>query len=292
MEEGSLRCDANVSIMLKGATEFGAKVEVKNMNSIRNVKRAIEHEFVRQAELLEKGEKIHQDTRSFDASTGTTFSMRSKEMAHDYRYFPEPDLPPMIITKEEVARVNAAMPELPNALKQRYINEYHLSEYDAAQLTDDKLISLYFEKLAKEGGDYKAAANWIIGPVKSYLNKNAVDIEQYPLAPERLAELIHLIADGKTNFTIASTKLLPEMLEDKSSSALAIAEKLNLIQSSDSSMITAIADEVLAAFPEKVAEFKDGKKGLMGLFVGEVMKRSGGKADPKLTNQILTEKLN
>jgi aspartyl-tRNA(Asn)/glutamyl-tRNA(Gln) amidotransferase subunit B len=198
----------------------------------------------------------------------------------------------MIITKEEVARVNAAMPELPNALKQRYIKDFQLSEYDAAQLTEDKALSAYFEKLAKAGGDYKAAANWIIGPVKSYLNKNAVEINEYPLAPERLAELIHLIADGKTNFTTASTKLLPVMLEDHTSSALAIAEKMNLIQSSDSSMITAIADEVLAAFPEKVAEFKDGKKGLMGLFVGEVMKRSGGKADPKLTNQILTEKLN
>lgn len=291
MEEGSMRCDANVSVRLKGATKLGTKVEVKNMNSIRNVQRAIEFEFKRQCQCLEEGVTIYQETRNFDAVSGETRSMRSKEMAHDYRYFPEPDLPPLIVSKEYVDRVKSALPELPEALFKKYTTQFGLSEYDAYWITDDKATVLYFEDIIKHTSDYKAAANWMMGKIRSYLNEKGLSIEQFPLSGAKIGELIALVKEGKVSNTVAAENIFPVLLNSPSKSALAIAEDQNLIQQSDESALAAWVDEVLAKFPEKVADYKGGKTGLLGLFMGEVMKASGGKADPKVTTRLLREKL-
>ncbi len=291
MEEGSLRCDANISIRLKGADVLNQRVEVKNMNSIRNVKRAIEYEFSRQVDAVEKGEKILMETRNFDAVTGTTSSMRSKEMAHDYRYFPEPDLLPVIVSEALIEKIRSEMPALPNELKHKFHTEFGLSEYDASILTEDKYVSDYFAQIIAHTSDYKAAANWIIGPIKSYVNEHAIAFESFPLKADKIAELIVLIEKGITNFSVASNKLLPALLAHMDKSAMQLAEELNLVQSSNSDEIEKYIDLVLQEYPEKVLEYKSGKKGLMGLFVGEVMKKSGGKSDPKITTKLLNEKL-
>jgi aspartyl-tRNA(Asn)/glutamyl-tRNA(Gln) amidotransferase subunit B len=291
MEEGSLRCDANISIRLKGADVLNQRVEVKNMNSIRNVKRAIEYEFSRQVDAVEKGEKILMETRNFDAVTGTTSSMRSKEMAHDYRYFPEPDLLPVIVSEALIEKIRSEMPALPNELKHKFHTEFGLSEYDASILTEDKYVSDYFAQIIAHTSDYKAAANWIIGPIKSYVNEHAIAFESFPLKADKIAELIVLIEKGITNFSVASNKLLPALLANMDKSAMQLAEELNLVQSSNSDEIEKYIDLVLQEYPEKVLEYKSGKKGLMGLFVGEVMKKSGGKSDPKITTKLLNEKL-
>jgi aspartyl-tRNA(Asn)/glutamyl-tRNA(Gln) amidotransferase subunit B len=291
MEEGSLRCDANVSVRLKGAKEFGVKVEVKNMNSIRNVKRALEHEIERQIALVEAGEKIDQDTRSFDAATGKTTSMRSKEAANDYRYFPEPDLPPVILSDNDIDNIRKEMPELPEAMKQRFITE-GLSTYDAGILTEDKQTAFYFEQVRKASGNIKAAANWVMGPVRSYCNENALLIENFSVSPSSIAEVIKLIDEGKINFTIASQQLFPALVKQQGKiSPTELAGQMNLIQQSDEGLILKYIDEALAKYPEKVQEYKSGKTGLAGLFMGEVMKLSKGKADPKLTNKLLLHKL-
>jgi aspartyl-tRNA(Asn)/glutamyl-tRNA(Gln) amidotransferase subunit B len=291
MEEGSLRCDANISIRLKGADVLNQRVEVKNMNSIRNVKRAIEYEFSRQVDVVEKGENILMETRNFDAVTGTTSSMRSKEMAHDYRYFPEPDLLPVIVSEALIEKIRSEMPALPNELKHKFHTEFGLSEYDASILTEDKYVSDYFAQIIANTSDYKAAANWIIGPIKSYVNEHAIAFESFPLKADKIAELIVLIEKGITNFSVASNKLLPALLANMDKSAMQLAEELNLVQSSNSDEIEKYIDLVLQEYPEKVLEYKSGKKGLMGLFVGEVMKKSGGKSDPKITTKLLNEKL-
>ena len=291
MEEGSLRCDANISIRVKGTDVLNQRVEVKNMNSIRNVKRAIEYEFTRQVEAVEKGEKIVMETRNFDALTGTTSSMRSKEMAHDYRYFPEPDLLPIHVSEAFIENLRSAMPALPNELKEKFQQEFGLSEYDSSILTEDKYVSDYFGQIIQFTTDYKAAANWIIGPVKSYVNEKAIQFEAFPLKAAKVAELIVLIEKGITNFSVASNKLFPALLQHPEKSAMQLAEEMNVIQSSDEGEIERFIDEVLEEYAEKVLEFKSGKKGLMGLFVGEVMKKSGGKSDPKLTTKLLNQKL-
>lgn len=291
MEEGSLRCDANISIRIKGTDVLNQRVEVKNMNSIRNVKRAIEYEFTRQVEAVENGEKIVMETRNFDAPTGTTSSMRSKEMAHDYRYFPEPDLLPIHVSEAFIENIRSAMPALPNELKAKFQQEFGLSEYDASILTEDKYVSDYFGQVIEFTTDYKAAANWIIGPVKSYVNEKAIQFEAFPLKAAKVAELILLIEKGITNFSVASNKLFPALLHHPEKSAMQLAEEMNVIQSSDEGEIERFIDEVLEEYAEKVLEYKGGKKGLMGLFVGEVMKKSGGKSDPKLTTKLLNQKL-
>jgi len=292
MEEGSLRCDANVSVRLKGTEAFGVKVEVKNMNSIRNVKRAIEYEIKRQVEAIENGETLVQETRSFDAAKGTTFSMRSKEAAHDYRYFPEPDLQPLTITDEMIESVRKTMPALPKELMHRYVEELKLSVYDAEILTSEKAVSNYFEALITHTKNYKAAANWIIGPVKTWANENAMEIEQLPVQPATIAELIGLTDAGKINFTIAAQQLFPRLLTSNGKSALELATELNLIVESDNTLIEQLANDALAKYPDKVLEYKNGKTGIIGLFMGEIMKMSKGKADPKLATKILEEKLN
>jgi aspartyl-tRNA(Asn)/glutamyl-tRNA(Gln) amidotransferase subunit B len=291
MEEGSLRCDANISVRLKGAPAFGVKVEVKNMNSIRNVQRAIDHEIKRQIEEIEAGNIITSDTRNFDATTGTTTLLRSKEKANDYRYFPEPDLPPVLVSEEYINKVHKAMPALPHELHHRFTQELGLSEYDAGVLTDTKEVALYFNSLVNETNNYKAAANWVMGPIKSYLNEQALDMEQFPLKTTAIAGLIKLIDDGKISYSVASQKIFPEMIVNPSLSAMDVAQQQNMMQESDSGALKTYAEQAIAKFPDKVAEYKSGKTGLLGLFMGEVMKLSGGKADPKMTSQIVKELL-
>ena len=291
MEEGSFRCDANISVRKKGDKKLGTKAEIKNLNSIRNVKRAVEFESRRMIEMLEQGAEIVQQTRSFDAGTGTTFSIRDKEDADDYRYFPDPDLTKFFLTDEFIDTVRRSIPELHGERSNRYINEYHLSEYDAAILTEEKEFSEYFEKVIAGGVKFKSAANWMLGPVKSWQNESNEAIGQFPLTPEKLARVIKMVEDGKLSFSIASTKLFNELLKDPQNEPVKIAEERNWSLDTNADNIENLIEQVLNKFPEKVKEFKKGKTGLMGLFVGEVIKLSKGKADPKMTNDILSEKL-
>ncbi len=292
MEEGSLRCDANISVMLKGASQYGKKVEVKNMNSIRNVQRAIDFEISRQIELIEKGETIYSETRQFDAVNGDTHGMRTKEELNDYRYFPEPDLQPLRLSEEWLADIKNSLPSLPHELYKRFVNEFGLPEYDAGVLTDSKEIALYFEILCEKTANYKAASNWVMGPVKSYLNELTLHVKDFPVTPERLAELIALVDSSKVSYSVAAQKIFPVLIEGQGhESVLKIAERLNLIQESDAGSLKPVVDEVIARFPAKVAEYKAGKKGLLGMFMGEVMKASKGKADPKVATELLKEAL-
>lgn len=291
MEEGSMRCDANVSVRLKGETTLGTKVEVKNLNSIRNVRRAIEFETHRLIDLLAAGKPIQQQTRSFDATDGTTFPLRTKEEANDYRYFPDPDLPPFEVTDDFLESIRASIPPLPEELVAKYTRDFQLPEYDARVIADDKDSAGYFEQLTTHTTNYKAAANWLLGPVRSGLNERGLDWRQLPVTPDSLAGLIRLVEEGKISFSIAAERIFPVLMQEPGRTPLDIATGLNLLQSSDSSEINGWIEQALAGMPEKVLEYKKGKKGLIGLFVGEVKKLSKGKADPKLTNQLLLEKL-
>ena len=290
MEEGSMRCDANVSVRLVGAKDFGTKVEVKNMNSIRNVQRAIEFEITRQIEALESGEALTQETRAFDALKGSTISMRTKEAANDYRYFPEPDLPPITVTTAQIAAISKDMPALPHALFERYTQTYGLSDYDAYNITDQKGLALYYEALIGFTKNYKAAANWLMGDIKSYLNEQGVDISSFPIGAERIAALIELIDQGKISNSIAAQRLFPALF-DSTETPLEIAERLNLIQSSDSSVIESFIAQVIEQNSAEVERYRSGEKQLIGFFMGQLMKVSGGKADPKASNAILRQKL-
>jgi len=291
MEEGSMRCDANISVRPAGQQQLGTKVEVKNLNSIRNVKRAIEFESERLAGILKNGGEVLQQTRSFDALTGTTFALRSKEEANDYRYFADPDLVPFEVTDDTVTSIQSAIPALPEERVKRYTSQYQLPDYDARVLTEERELSDYFEQVIRHTGNYKAAANWLLGPVKSHLNESGAGIGTFALQPEALADLIRLSDEGKVNFSTASSAIFPELLRHPEKTAAGILAEKNLIQDADEHSIGSWVDEVLNRMPEKVAEYRKGKKGLIGLFVGEVKKVSKGKADPKLTNDILLKKL-
>jgi aspartyl-tRNA(Asn)/glutamyl-tRNA(Gln) amidotransferase subunit B len=291
MEEGSLRCDANISVRKKGAEKLGTKVEVKNLNSTRHVKKAIEYEAERMINMLERGEEISQQTRSFEPSTNETFSIRDKEDAEDYRYFADPDLSPFILSDEFIADVARSIPELQSQKISRYKADYHLSDYDAGILTEEKSFAVYFERVVAHTTNHKAAANWMIGPVRSWLNAENSEIDSFPARPEKIAELISIIDEGRLNFSIASAKLFPLMVKRPDDNIQTIIEENDWIQSADENEIRELIDEVLNKFPDKVKEYKKGKKGLIGLFVGEVIKLSGGKADPKITTGLLTQKL-
>ena len=291
MEQGSLRCDANVSIRLKGETKLGTKVEVKNVNSIRNVKRAIDAEIKRMIELVEAGGTVTQQTRSYDVNTDKTVGIRDKEDANDYRYFADPDLNPFHITQKFVSSIQASLPTLPNKLAEQFKQEFGLSEYDAAQLCEDKLVADFFNKTAAVNANYKAIANFILGPVKQYLNENSLGIDDISLQPNNLSDLIKIVDEGKVNFSVASSRILPIIIAENKN-PLQVAEELNLLQSNDSNEIEDWVNTVIQNMPDKVAEYKKGKKGLIGLFVGEVKKLSKGKADPKVVTDLLTSKLN
>jgi len=290
MEEGSLRCDANVSVRLVGVSEFGTKVEVKNMNSIRNVQRAIEFEIQRQIEVLENGGSLSQETRAFDALKGITISMRSKEAANDYRYFPEPDMPPISVTQQQIQAVEAEMPALPRALFQRYTKEYGLSEYDAYNITDNKGIALYYESILEHTKNYKSAANWLMGDIKSYLNEYGIEMDKFPMKPLRIAELIHLVEEGKVSSSVASQNIFPALFETEET-PLQVAERLNLIQNSDEDALKGFILKVFELNQDEVSRYRAGEKQLTGFFMGQLMKVSQGKADPKLANGLLRQML-
>ena len=292
MEEGSMRCDANVSVRLKGEKKLGTKVEVKNLNSIRNVKKAIEFEINRLIEILENGGTVTQQTRSFDASPGTTFSLRSKEEANDYRYFPEPDLAPFLVSEEQIEAIKNEMPELPLAFEKRLEEQYQISVEAARVIASDKSTASFFESITQHTSYYKATSNWMIGPVKSYLNENNIEIEKFPVNPSAMANLINIAEEGKVSFGIASGKIFGELINAPEKEPLQIAKELNLLQVKNDETLQQWIDEVLSSMPEKVAEYRKGKKNLTGLFAGEVKRKSKGKADMKAVIQLLDQKLN
>ncbi|WP_259015263.1 Asp-tRNA(Asn)/Glu-tRNA(Gln) amidotransferase subunit GatB [Emticicia fluvialis] len=291
MEEGSMRADLNISIRPVGTEKLGTKVEVKNMNSIRNLQRAVEFEFKRQVRMLETGETIIQETRMFDADTGETYGMRVKETMNDYRYFPEPDLAPIHISEAWLDKIKNQMPALPHQLFKQFTQEYGLPDEHAAVLTDNKDTAGYFLETARFTKNHRAIANWLTSTIKGYLNDKGIEINQLVLKPTQLAELIALVDDNKISSSTAAQKLFPLLLDNPAETALALAEANNLIQQSNTDTLQALINEVLSAYPDKVKEFKSGKKGLLGMFVGEVMKKSKGTADPKLTNQLLMDAL-
>ena len=292
MEEGSLRCDANISVREKGDTKLGIKVEVKNLNSIRNVKRAIEAEANRLINLLEKNGEITQETRGFDANTECTFSIREKEDADDYRYFPEPDLAPFSLQEEFIEKIQKSMPALQEERVKKYTSVFGLSEYDAAVLTEEKAFADCFANIVQHTRNYKAAANWMMGPVKSWLNENNKTITDFPLTANQLASIINMMDEGKISFSAASAKLFPRLLQTPEKNPEDVAVEENLISVSDMSFIGPLIEKVLDKFAGKVDEYKKGKKGLLALFVGEVMKQAKGKADPETVNKMIFEKLN
>ena len=291
MEEGSLRCDANVSVMLNDAKVYGKKVEVKNMNSMRNIQRAIDHEVERQITEIEKGSLIISETRTFDANTGLTHGMRTKEELNDYRYFPDPDLSPLEVSEKWLSDIKSSMPSLPRDLYKKYITEYSLPDYDAQVLTDTKEVALYFNEICSYTTNYKAASNWVMGPIKSYLNEQKLEADAFPLSAKVIAELIQLIEEGKVNFTAASQRIFEELILNLGKAPLEIAQQLNLIQDSSEDSILPLVEQIMKEFPLKVQEYRNGKKGIIGMFMGEVKKRSNGKADPKMANELLLKKL-
>jgi aspartyl-tRNA(Asn)/glutamyl-tRNA(Gln) amidotransferase subunit B len=290
MEEGSLRCDANISIRLKGDKKLGTRVEVKNLNSIRNIKKAIEFEIDRLIKITEAGGTILQQTRSFDANNDTTFSIRDKEDANDYRYFPDPDLAPFQLTQQYINDIEIAMPVLPGALKNTWKSDYALSEYDVEQLCENKEEADFYAAWTKQTNQYKSAANWILGPIREYLNETNSNYNTLlPFIPY-LVELLDLVASKELSFSMASGKVFKAVMQQMQSPR-EYAKSNNLLQSNSSDEIEVWVDQVLLMHPEKVVEYKKGKKGLIGLFTGEVKKLSQGKADPKMTMQLLEQKL-
>jgi aspartyl-tRNA(Asn)/glutamyl-tRNA(Gln) amidotransferase subunit B len=292
MEEGSLRCDANISIRLKGKNKLGTRVEVKNLNSIKHLKHAVEIEIDRLIGIVEAGGTITQETRSYDADRGITFSIRTKEDAEDYRYFPEPDLAPFEFNHQFITAIAQTLPELPARKIEKYQLDFGLTQYDSIQLTDDKILSELYEKVAQQTEHKKTLANFLIGPVRSYLSDNNVDWSSIDITIEHWLKLLNLVAEGKLGFSIAAQKILPLMLTDNSVDPIVLANELDLIQDANHDEIFNWVKLVIDKMPEKVGEYKKGKKGLIGLFVGEVKKVSKGKADPQKTTAILNEYLN
>lgn len=290
MEEGSFRCDANVSVRLKGESKLGTKTEIKNMNSFKNVEKAIEFEIKRQIEIIEDGGEIIQQTLLWDADRNEAFPMRSKEEAHDYRYFPEPDLMPVIIDEERLNKIKTEMPELPTEKKKKFSTLYSLPVYDAEILTQSKVIANYFEETAEIINDFKLISNWIMGDVLKVLNEKKILIEDFPIKPKQLAGLLSLIIEGKISGKIAKEVFL-EMLETSESAEKIVQEK-NMLQISDSSELEILVSEVLNNNKNQVLQFLNGEEKVIGFFVGQIMKRTHGKANPKLVNEILTVQLN
>jgi aspartyl-tRNA(Asn)/glutamyl-tRNA(Gln) amidotransferase subunit B len=290
MQEGSLRCDVNISVRPVGTEKFGTKVEIKNMNSFNAIQRAIDYEIERQSVALETGERIVQETRLWDESSQQTISMRVKEGSSDYRYFPEPDLTPIEVAAAQLTEWRSQLPELPAQKRHRYESELGLSAYDARVMTDDQADAAYFEATVKAGATPKQAANWIMGDITAYLKAEKLAFNQIPLQPQDLAELIGLIEDNTISNKIAK-ELLPELLA-KGGSAKDLVAKKGLTQISDLSAIEAVIDQVLQAHPQELEQYRAGKTKLQGFFVGQIMKQTGGRADPKATNQLLMKKLN
>jgi aspartyl-tRNA(Asn)/glutamyl-tRNA(Gln) amidotransferase subunit B len=289
MEKGQLRCDANVSVMLKGATRFGTKAELKNLNSFRFVKLAIEHEIARQVAVVESGRRVIQETRLFDPESDRTFSMRSKEEAADYRYFPEPDLLPLRISEQWKSTLLAKMPELPADRRARFVNELGLRPYDAEALTATRAMADYYEAAAKASGDGKATANWIMGDLAGLLNAEGKEIEDCPIPAAHLGELVALIGSGELSGKLAK-EIFPKMFAD-GLSPKAIMERDGLKQISDSGALEKIVEDVIAANPKQVEQYKGGKTTVIGFLVGQAMKASRGQGNPQMLNELFQKKL-
>ena len=289
MEEGSLRCDANVSVRLRGASTFGTKAEIKNVNSFRYVAKAIDYEIARQIEVLEGGGRVVQETRLWDSATGRTNSMRSKEEAHDYRYFPEPDLPPLVADEARIARVRSAMPELPDARRRRFVAQYAIPDYDAGVLTGSADLAGYFEEAAAAAGNPKAASNWMMGELLRTMKEHDHDIATQPLQAERLAGLIKLIDQGTISSSIGKDVFAKMYATGRSADEIVAAE--GLAQVGDESELLEIIRSVTAAHTDAVAQYRAGKMQTFGYLVGQVMKASRGKANPKLANELLKREL-
>lgn len=285
MEQGSLRCDANVSLRPIGSTVYGNKVEIKNMNSIRNVKHAIENEAKRQAQLIDQGIEILSETRSFEVNTGGSFPLREKEKLNDYRYFPDPDLPPFEVSREWLNEIKSRMPELPHQVRSRFQSAYRLSVYEAEILTSSKEMAQFFDAWCRHISNHKLAANLTLGPIKSFLNKEGILINDFPVSTKALIELVgmeKIIGAGRV-----SKVLLPELIKRPGVGVVQLAKELGLDQESDVVDLEGIVKNVLESMPEKVDSYKKGKKNLIQLFMGEVMKRTKGQADPKKTIELI-----
>lgn len=289
MEEGSLRCDANISVRLRGETKLGTKAEIKNMNSFRNVERAINYEINRQIEILEDGGRVIQETLLWDADKNKAYSMRSKEEAHDYRYFPEPDLFPVLVSKEWKNELKALLPELPIERKNRFINSFNIPEYDAEILTQTKDLADYYEKVITITDDYKSASNWVMGDVLKVINEVKIDIKEFPISADNMGELINLINNNTISGKIAK-EIFPEMLKENKK-PLDIVKSKNLIQITDSDALSTVIDEVLSKYPNEVEEFFSGKEKVFGFFIGKIMQETKGKANPKIVNELLRTKI-
>lgn len=290
MEEGSLRCDANVSVRPRGREKFGTRTELKNMNSFRNVERAIHYEIYRQIDLLEDGGEVVQQTRLWDTSKMQSRAMRSKEEAHDYRYFPEPDLPPIIVRDSMLNEIREDLPELADVRRSRFMDDYGMSADDAVTITDSRYLADYYEEVVEHLGNPKAASNIVLSEVLRVLNEQSIDIRSFSISAERISELVKLKDDDKINSS-AMQQIFNAMLEeDKDPETL--AKEMNLIQVSDSGFLEPIVEEIIKNNPDEVKRYKEGKKQLIGFFVGQAMKASKGKANPKLVKDLITEKLN
>lgn len=289
MEEGSLRCDANVSVRPKGQEEFGTRTELKNMNSFRNVERAIQFEIDRQIELIESGGEVVQQTLLWDANKMETRIMRTKEEAHDYRYFPEPDIPPVVVTDELLDVIKTELPEMPDVRKQRFVDEFDMSAADAQTLTEDRYLADYYESVLGHENYPKTVSNLILTEVLRTLNDRSISIDGFPISEERLAGLVALREGDKINSS-AMTEIFDAMLEEDKT-AEELAKEMNLVQVSDSGFIEPIVDEVINEHPDEVERYKDGKKGLIGFFIGQVMQRSQGKANPELVRETISKRL-
>lgn len=290
MEEGSLRCDANVSVRPRGQKEFGTRTELKNMNSFRNVEKAIHYEIYRQIELIEDGGEVIQQTRLWDTSKNQTRKMRSKEEAHDYRYFPEPDLPPIRVTDELLDDIRKDLPELADVRQKRFVEEFEMSEIDAVTITESRYLADYYEAVVEHLGDPKLASNIVLSEVLRVLNEQSIDIRDFPITADRVSELVKLKEADKINSS-AMQEIFNAMLEeDKTPEDL--AKEMNLIQVSDSGFLEPIVEDIIKNNPDEVSRYKDGKTQLIGFFVGQAMKASRGKANPKLVKDLITKKLN
>jgi aspartyl-tRNA(Asn)/glutamyl-tRNA(Gln) amidotransferase subunit B len=289
MEEGSLRCDANISLRPKGASGLGIKSELKNMNSFKAVRAALQFEIERQKEILLQGQKVVQETRLWNEEKGATIAMRTKEEAHDYRYFPEPDLPPFVLAKEKVAKLRAALPEMPRQRAARFAKGYHLSDYDSRILTAEKALADFFEATAKIYPQPKAIANWLMSEVSAYLNSENLAFTEIKLTPEKLAEMLKLIDKGAISGKIGKV-VIAEMLKSGKAAALIMQEK-GLAQISDTTQLDEVVAKVLQANPKVIEDYRSGKKNAAVFLVGEIMKETKGKANPQLVNEILKRQL-
>ncbi len=291
MEEGNLRCDANVSVKKKSETKLGTRTEIKNLNSMSNVRKAIEFEINRQIALFDEGGKVVQQTLSYDDQRNHTFPLRSKEEAEDYRYFPEPDLNPFLINQKWILEIRSGLPALPQERFIKYTGVFQLSEQEAAVLVESPDLARYFEALADQSGQLKMAVNWMLGPVKSWLNEHHARMDDFPLSAGKLASLIIMAAEGKVSYSAAQQRIFPELIRRPDADPIALARQLDLIQESGTEAIMKHVHASLDKYPEKIREYHYGQKGLVGLFMGEVMKSSGGKADPSLANKIIIQEL-